>query len=212
MLTYLFDASSAIELYLPRPRSEEIQRAVRFILEQKTKYRQAVLYIPNFCVVEVFSVFARKYFRDSELSRKEYEQCLERFREDIHWGKILYVYDLNRYHIVGADEIIPIEHGLNRDYETDRLSSFDILVIAMACEQAYIGRPEETFVVTSDFRMKKVIDRLRVTDIRTRDDLKVPGPLDDRSVRRWLPPNAIYLRDLKPDDIREVPGQNPFNP
>lgn len=211
MLTYLFDASAAVEIYLPSPRDEKIQRAVRFIVEQRTKFHQAALYIPNFCVVEVFSVFARKYFRGSELSKHEYEHCLERFRDDIHWGKSLYAYDLNRYHIVAADEIIAIEHGCNLEYETDRLSSFDILAIAMACELGYLNRPEDIFLLTCDFRIKKVVDRLRKVPLKERDELKVSGPLDDRSIRRWPAPNVIYLRDLKPNDIQRVQGQDPFD-
>ncbi len=170
-----------------------------------------MLYIPSFCIVEVLNTFARRYFRDSELGKTEYEDCLSRFRDDIHWGKTLYSYDLNRYHIVGADEIIPIEHGFRSDYERGHLSAFDILVITMACELAYLGGPQNTFLVTDDVQMKTVVDRYRNTDLGRRSGAKVPGPLDDRSLRRWPAPNLIYLRDSKPGDVKEVTGQDPLN-
>lgn len=45
MLTYLFDASAAVELYASStPRAE---RAVRYIVDQKKVYKEAALYIPN---------------------------------------------------------------------------------------------------------------------------------------------------------------------
>ncbi len=44
-----------------------------------------------------------------------------------------------------------------------------------------------------------------------REERKIPGPLDDRSVRRWVPPNVLYLPALRPTDLRPVQGQKPLN-
>jgi predicted nucleic acid-binding protein len=208
-LTYLFDASAAVEIYSAR--SPKVEKAVRFIIDQKKIHRQAVLYIPNFCVVEVFNTLARKHFKDGTLDDAHYEDCLRRFRDDVHWGRTLYSYDLNRYHVLGADEIIPIEHHVTPESEHDHLSTFDILIIAMACELAYVGRPEDTLLVTCDKRIQKVVEQFKGTELKEREEWKIPGPMDDRSIRRWIPPNVAYLPALKPGDLKSVQGQKPLN-
>ncbi len=166
MLTYLFDASAAVEIYVPR--NEQTKRAVRYILEQKNTYNHAVLFIPSICIAEVFNTLARKHFKPRDqndaLDRENYQKHLGRFREHVHWGRTLYPYDVSRYHIIAADKIIPVEHDLASKDERDHLSTFDILVIAMACELAYIGRPEDTFLVTCDHRMKRVFEELKKSD------------------------------------------------
>ena len=68
-------------------------------------------------MVEVFNTLARKHFRDGELDKERYENSLTRFIDDVHWGKTLYSYELNRYHIIGADEIIPIEHSVASEHD-----------------------------------------------------------------------------------------------
>lgn len=208
MRTYLFDASAAVELYYPR--NPKCEKAVRFIVEQRKIHKLAVLYIPNFCIVEVFNTLARKHFKDKTLNAQLYEKYLKHFRDDVHWGKTLYSYELNRYHIIAADEIIPLEHNVASEHERDHLSTFDILIIAMACELAYIGQPEDTFLVTCDRRIQKVVNQFIGTE-KARGAWRVPGPLDDRSIRRWIPPNVLYLPGLRRDDLQAVPGQKPLN-
>ena len=209
MLTYLFDASAAVELYAPR--NAKCEKVVRFIVEQRKTQKQAVLYIPSFCVVEVFNTLARKHFKDGMIDSTHYEDCLKSFRDDVHWGRTLYSYELNRYHVIGADEIIPIEHHVASEHERDHLSTFDILIIAMACELAYVGRQEDTFLVTCDKRIQKVVDQFKGINPVKRAEWKVPGSLDDRSIRRWVPPNVLYLPALKPSDLKPVLGQKPLN-
>jgi len=207
MLTYLFDASAALELYAPR--NQKTAKVVQYIKAQgRELYKCAILLIPSFCIVEVFNGLAKKYFRGKSLTKDEYEKRLNLFRSDIHWGKTLYAYELNRYHIIGADEIIPIEHNVAVEHERDHLSTFDILIIAMACELAFERRPENIFLVTCDRRMKKVVDQLKSADPRV---WKVPGLLDDPGVRRWIPPNIIYLPQVSAKDVPRVPGQPPLN-
>jgi hypothetical protein len=209
MLTYLFDASAAVELYAPQ--NAKAKKVAEYIVAQKKIHKQAVLYIPNFCIVEVFNALARRHFKDRVLDSTQYENSLKRFRDDVHWGRTLYSYDLNRYHVIGADEIIPIEHHVASEHERDHLSSFDILIIAMACELAFVGRPEDTFLVTCDKRIAKVLQQLKTTDLNDRREWKVPGVLDDPGTRRWLPPNVLYLPGLKPKELRPVQGQPPMN-
>jgi predicted nucleic acid-binding protein len=205
VLTYLFDASAAVELYAPR--NERTRKTLEFIAEQRRTYRKAVLLIPNFCIVEVFNALAKKYFAEHSLEREGYEKCLKRFRQDIHWGKTLYAYDLNRYHVLAADEIIPIEHSVAVEHERDHLSTFDILVIAMACELAFVRPAEDVYLLTCDRRIKKVCDQLAKTDKKVLLSLKVPGLLDEPQGTRWLPPKVLYLLQTRPSDIPRVERQ-----
>jgi predicted nucleic acid-binding protein len=205
VLTYLFDASAAVELYAPR--NERTRKTLEFIAEQRRTHRKAVLLIPNFCIVEVFNALAKKYFAEHSLEREGYEKCLKRFRQDIHWGKTLYAYDLNRYHVLAADEIIPIEHSVAVEHERDHLSTFDILVIAMACELAFLRPAEDVYLLTCDRRIKKVCDQLAKTDKKVLLSLKVPGLLDEPQGTRWLPPKVLYLLQTRPSDIPRVERQ-----
>jgi len=208
MLTYLFDASAAVELYAPSRGS--IRKIVQHIAEQRKLHRKAALLIPNFCIVEVFNALAKKHFRERVLQREDYEDCLKRFREDIHWGRNLYAYDLNRYHVIAADEIIPIEHYVAVEHDRDHLSTFDILIIAMGCELAFLRHPEPVYLVTCDRRIKKVCDQLKRTDKKVRQNLKGPGAFDEPE-GRWVPPTVLYLPGLRATDIPRVVGQKPLN-
>jgi predicted nucleic acid-binding protein len=192
MLTYLFDASAAIEIYLPR--NETCRSAVQSILDQKTDLG-ATLFIPNICIAEVFNTFARRHFapKDSNdwLDERTYKECLETFRDDIHWGKTLYPYDLNRYHILATDKIVLAEHDLPRREARDHLSTFDILILAMACELAYIGQRKSTYLVTCDQRLSRVCERLRDFEV---EEKLIPGPLGKPEDKyRWVPPACWYL-------------------
>jgi len=209
VLTYLFDASAAVEIYIPR--NDHVNKAVQFIQTQK-RLRKAKLFIPNICIAEVLNTFARRRFRPERprdvLDEESYKLHLSNFRDHIHWGRTLYPYDLNRYHIIAADKIIPVEHRLATTRGREYLSTFDILVIAMACELAYTRESEETFLVTCDRRMKDVMEELKTSGPGSSTP---EGPLGKIENGRWLPPNCIYLLEMKPGDLRPVPGQAPLS-
>lgn len=162
-------------------------------------------------MVEVFNALARRHFKDGTLDAAHYENALKHFRNDVHWGRTLYSFDLNRYHVIAADEIIPIEHHVASEHERDHLSTFDILLIAMACDLAYIGRAEDTFLVTCDKRIQKVVEQFKATDVTKREGWKIPSPMDDHGVKRWVPPNVLYQPTLRSGQIRPVQGQAPSN-
>src|SRR5271157_243511 len=109
MRAYLFDASAAVEFY--HPRADKIKKTLSYLSNLKTIRRQATLFIPNFFIAEVFNTFAKK-LRTAEIDTEMYVAYLDQFRMDIHWGRRLYPYDLNRYHVIAADRIIPVEHRL----------------------------------------------------------------------------------------------------
>jgi hypothetical protein len=166
-------------------------------------------------VAEVFNTFARHHFRpsanDRALTKDEYESCMKRFREDINWEKTFYAYDLSRNHIIAVDEIIPIEHKLAASDDEAHLSTLDILVIAMACELAYIGDPEEVFLITCDRRMKRVFEELKRADERDLKRLKVERVIGDPKGKRWVPPNVLLLQDAIVKEFPRVDGQPMMN-
>lgn len=210
MLTYLFDASAAIEVYISQ--SESVKKVVRYVLDQKMVHRQAALFIPNFCVAEVFNTLARKHFDPGDdpqvLNDLEYKRHLDKFRRHVHWGETLYPYDLNRYHIIAADKIIPAEHSLARKHKHDHLSTFDILIIAMACELGYVWGRENTYLLTCDRRMKRVLEDLKVHD---HGELMISGPLGELDAKRWVPPNCLFLPEVRTGELKSVPGQPHLN-
>lgn len=210
MRTYLFDASATVEIYLPsRSKTSKVVKALEFILEQKTVHHAAALLIPNICIAEVFNALAKRYSSES-IPRSEYVKSVRDFRKDIHWARTLYPYDLNRYHVVAADRIIAVEHHVPSLSERDHLSTFDILVIAMACELAFIGQPEDTFLITCDQRIKRVFEELKKTSAKQisewLDSIELDYPWD-----RWRPPQCILLQRIAPNELTPVAGQALFN-
>lgn len=211
MLTYLFDASAAVEIYVQQ--KEKCKKPLQYILQQKRTYGEAALFIPNICIAEVFNTFAQMRFeprdKSSPLDEATYTRCLDKFRDDVHWGKTLYPYDLNRYHIVAADWIVLAEHHLPRMEKDDsHLSTFDILIIAMACELAYIGQRDRTSLVTCVKRLNRVCKNLNNSDF---SDLVIPGPLGKLNKNRWIPPTCIYLPEPVRGEVQSVLKQSPYN-
>ncbi len=202
MLRYLFDASAAAEIY--RPRSPQVGKIIQHMIDQRTVLRRAAFFIPNFCIAEVFNTFARWHFDPPESRQKiewaEYERMVRRFRLDVRWGRMLYTYDLSRYHIMAADEIIPIEHTVARRSERDHLSTYDILLIAMGCELHYIGPAQSVYLVTCDRRIQIVCEEFRKSDIH-RVRRKVSRALEEPESTRWFPPNVLYLPSMKASDV-----------
>ncbi len=216
MFTHLFDTSAVVYLYLPEePKTKRRKARIKYLVDQRTLYRKATLLIPSFCIAEVFNTLAKLHFRPGEndraLAEEEYVSCMTRFREDINWESTLYSYDLNRNHILAVDEIVPVEHKLVSNDEEGHLSTLDILVIAMACELAYIGDPEKVFLVTCDRRMKKVFEELKSADERDLRRLKVERVIGDPKNKRWVPPNMLLLQDATPKEFPRVDGQPMMN-
>lgn len=208
MIRYLFDASAAVEMY--HPRNAQVGRIVQRLKEQRTVLRQAAFFIPNFCIAEVFNTFAKWHFDPTDERQRidwtEYERLIRRFRQDVRWGRLLYTYDLNRYHIMAADEIIPIEHTVARRDERDHLSTYDILLIAMACELHYIGPAGSVHLVTCDKRIQIICEEFRKPDI-SRLRKKISRALDEPESSRWFPPQVMYLPALKPQEVPSAVAQ-----
>ena len=118
---------------------------------------EAFLYMPQFCVTEVFNTYARKFYEENTIQADVYGKWRNAFISAIHNRRILYCYDLHRYHNLNAHKIYKLEHkGIPRSSEYDRLSGFDILIIAMGMELKKVHAPNDVFILTRDKRLKRI--------------------------------------------------------
>jgi hypothetical protein len=200
-LYYILDASAVHHLYMV---DDEMTPKLDHFVEQKGLGR-AFLFVPNFCVAETFNTFAKYYYRRKSLSPEQYARCQEAFKHDIHNGHLLYHYELNRYHVLNVDHIIPFEHlfepkrpkGTKKGEEW-ALSTFDILIIALGMELARItgGR---TYVVTCDRRLHKISEVLRGLSAEQRARQGIPGFVQF--------PHSVYLWERRMVELPYVEGQ-----
>jgi hypothetical protein len=87
-----------------------------------------------------------------------------------------------------------------RRNDRDHLSTYDILLIAMACELHYIGPAESVHLVTCDKRIQIVCEEFRKSDIN-RVRKKVSRTLEEPESTRWFPPRVLYLPAMKFEDV-----------
>lgn len=148
MKYYLIDTSAfvyAIE-YLDR-----IKR--NFFVEKAAG--QAFLYIPQFCVPEVFNTFARFFYRDKKILGDKYTKWRSEFTKSIHDRRLIYCYDLHRYHNLNTHRVFRLEHTLpyNETNGKNAMSTLDILVVAMGIELKHLHSPNEVVVLSRDRRL-----------------------------------------------------------
>lgn len=149
MKYYLVDASAFIYAM------EKLGQTKRNFFIEKAN-GTAFLYMPQFCVTEVLNTFARFFYRDKKIGGALYDEWRTQFIEAIRNRRILYCYDLHRYHNLNADKVYEIEHKENYRTNEKPLSAFDILVIAMGVELKKIHSPNEVCILTRDRRLRNI--------------------------------------------------------
>lgn len=116
----------------------------------------AFLYIPQFCIPEVFNTFARFFYRDKKIGGDQYTKWRNEFTKLVKDRRILYCYDLHRYHNLNTNKVYRIEHSTPYGNGEGALSSFDILVIAMGIELKHLHSPNEVSILTRDKRLHRI--------------------------------------------------------
>ncbi|MDR3244491.1 MAG: hypothetical protein LBT79_07050 [Elusimicrobiota bacterium] len=120
-------------------------------------------YIPQFCIAEVFNVYAKWYYRKNKIDTAEYNRLCSNFKDMIHNRKVFYPYDLHRYHNLRCDEIYEIEQKTNRLKQgKPYLSTFDILIIAMGLELQHIHGKDNVVILSCDERLIKIANLVNV--------------------------------------------------
>jgi len=197
--TYLFDASAILQRYVGE-RPDWKRKVDSIVSRRETPGSDLTLFIPTICIVEVFKVLAQKCFGEHKIDALKYKECLDSFRREIHWGRVFYPYEMNRYHITAIDEVLPLDYILREREPDDKqpLSATDLLLVAMASDLTFLnGSNDSVSLVTCDKRIKKVCDYFRSGYVQDRNAKKVPGPLDDPPKDRWPPPKVIYVPEWK---------------
>ncbi len=116
----------------------------------------AFLYMPQFCVPEVFNTYARLFYRENKIVGSLYTKWRNEFIKAIHNRRIIYCYDLHRYHNLNTHKIYKLEHKVPYANKEGALSAFDILIIAMGVELKKIHSPNEVLILTRDARLCRI--------------------------------------------------------
>jgi len=221
---YLLDTNVALHHYIP---DKKVTPQLDHIIEQHG-LKKAFIFIPQFCVSEVFNTFAKLHYRKKEtypqeyqdlylndfkpLSVFDYQKVCGNFKADIKFGRLFYNYELSRYHVFNADHVITFEHQINlirKNVKTGKeepwlMSTFDILIIAMGIELARINGEDRTYILTCDKRIKVVADNIKrafqVGDVR-----KKYGIPEYVTV-----PEVFYLHKTEIKDFPKFQGQTRY--
>ncbi|MDR2192736.1 MAG: hypothetical protein LBO62_07665 [Endomicrobium sp.] len=120
-------------------------------------------YMPQFCIAEVFNTFAKWYYAEKRIDETKYKELCNLFKSLIHNRNIIYPYDLHRYHNLNCDRIFPIEHTTPHGKpKKGKLSTFDILTIAMALELQLITGDENITILSCDSRLLEISKKLNI--------------------------------------------------
>lgn len=221
---YLLDTSAALHHYIPH---EKITPQLDHIVEQHG-LKKVFIFIPQFCISELFNTFAKYHYRKKELypkayqesslknfkslSKEDYQRICSNFKEDIKFGRLFYNYSLSRYHTFNADSIFPFEHRVEltrKNYQTGKiepyfLSTFDILLLAMGIELARMHGEERTYILTCDKRIKIVADSMRYA--LTKDDSRKEHNIPEHITI----PQVFYLYGSTIKDFPKFKGQTKY--
>ena len=158
MKYYLIDASA----YIYTVQNLELTK-INFFSEKTNQ--EAFLYLPQFCVTEVLNAFARFYFKEKTIQANTYTEWRNDFIKSIRNRSLFYIYDLHRYHNLNADKIYRIEQTTPLSQKEHYLTSFDILIIAMAMELKKIHYPNPVMILSRDGRLIRIAKLVNVDAI-----------------------------------------------
>jgi len=178
----LLDANLVAGYYLPESlKSERARHRIKTIIEsiRKGACPEVFLYVPNFCIAEIFSVFARycwatwdgsvKKNLPGGLDQRKYNSICRKFHQDIHNGVVLQQVELNRYHVLATDLINPVDahyqyhrhHPGGKRYRKQMMSAADHLIIGMGIHLAKIHSRKNFAILTADHRLANILDRAK---------------------------------------------------
>src|SRR5437870_8496156 len=163
----LLDANVTAAYYLARSMKSEkvVERIGNIVDSVRTRASDHFLYIPNICIAETFSVLMKyafgKWNRHVKragrgiLDKRMYEKLIQQFQDDIHNAKVLYQYELSRYHILAQDLVAPIDHYYQHTRGPKRhvpMGTFDHLYIAMGIHLAHVHGAQKVVLLMPDDR------------------------------------------------------------
>ena len=156
---YLLDASAFCR-FAEYISSSKIQITHNII----SKYLEGYFYyMPQFCIAEVFNTFAKWHYAEKRINAQDYKELVYLFKTLIQNRNLIYPYDLHRYHNLNCDKIFPIEHTTPHSQpKKGKLSTFDILIIAMALELQLIHGNDNISILSCDNRLIQISSLLKI--------------------------------------------------
>ena len=173
----LLDANVVAAHYLSKASTPKIAlRMEKILAASRTRGKAGnslILYVPNFCVAEVFNVFrkyrfgkwSRKVLSNGPIPQREYQHIYAKFQKDIHNGRLFYHYELSRYHLLNTALVSPIDHHYAYERQGKEkknpspMSTFDLLIIGIAIELVRLHGKENVVLVTADNRIRQIMRR-----------------------------------------------------
>jgi len=220
-LYILLDASALAPYYLPlSTNSKKARRRIKILLDSiRSRGSKHFLYIPNFCIAEVFSVFMKYSFghwnkqvkSKTNIDTRVYKSLVKQFQEDIHNGKFIYHYELSRYHILAINLVAPIDHYYkitrSKKFEPRPMGTFDHLIISMGIHLAHIHGEKNVTIVTCDRRITDILSKCKARIPKeTQNKLKL-GLAEDLTGKPFGPnifPRHINLKHDTKSSLKEI--------
>ncbi len=220
----IFDANVIADYYLPIDHHNRTVHchSINIIESVRSKATNHFFYIPNFCIAEAFSAFAKhtygewnKQVKGKTLDQRIYLSLCKQFQKDIHNANLFYHYELTRYHILGINLISPIDHyfKLSRKKNSCPSGTFDQLIVSMGIHLTKIHGDGNVVVITSDNRLSKLINKCRqpisvsaATCIKIEKNERLVGiPFIPSSF-----PLVLNLANAKKNDLLSIFGRWPL--
>lgn len=222
----LLDANVIAGYYLPQAttprihqRMHELCKAMRTVGRAEKPF---VLFVPNFCVAEVFNVFRKYRFgkwnpkvkkTGGAISKEKYEKIYSQFQRDIHKGRLFYHYELSRYHLLNTALISPIDQHYAYERQRGRekpnpspMSTLDLLIVGIGIELVRLHGNDSVFMLTDDDRIWQIVKRagaMRENTVK-RLGLNSASNLVGRRFSPKLFPKVVHLRKTSQAEFKEL--------
>lgn len=222
----LVDANVAAGYYLPRClNSLRARKRIPLLLDSiRSNASPHFLYIPNFCIAEVFSAFAKHSFghwnphvkKQGTIDSRVYRSLVVQFSSDIHNGAFFHQYELSRYHILGVDLVAPVDHYFQITRKKGRrhvpAGALDHLIISMGIQLVQIHGQGNVALVTTDDRLARIVDKcrsgLKAATVR-KLKLQRAGEITGKQFSPSIFPTCLDLSDAKKTDLAGTFGAWP---
>lgn len=223
----LLDANVTAGYYLPHTLDYlKAANRVEILFDSvRSKGSDHFLYLPNFCVAEVFSVFAKHSYgkwnqqvkkKGGQIDSRVYESICKQFEKDIHNGKLIYHIELSRYHVLAIDLVAPVDHYFKMDRKkkwVNPAGTFDQLIVSMGIHLAHIHGPDNVCIISTDNRLVNLVKKCRakipeetVKSLKLNKAKEIAGNKFSKDIF----PRALHLGRCGESELREVLGEWPL--
>jgi hypothetical protein len=222
----LFDASVIVPYFLIKAHKNGgvHKRAAVLIESVRSGETNHFFYIPNFCIAEVFSTFAKyaygdwnKQVKSGTIHGKIHNSLRKQFESDIHNAALFYHYELARYHVLAVNLVAPVDHYFKLTRGASKTvapaGAFDQLIVAMGIHLTKIHGAGNVVVITADNRLAKLIKKCRS---RISDSARRTMQLSGAENLVGIPfcadsfPLVLNLDTAKDNDLEVVFGKWPL--